>query len=827
MRKVLLLIVLVISFVPLKSQYWQEQVVLEGEVLAFCFDNDENILYSSAMSNGLYAVCKYDIEKDTVVVVLKTKEPVKFLHVCNNGTILGFQDNQVLRYENSILYASKIDFLIKGNMEFLQQKAFDFENGLILYTDDDNGSIFSNDSGKTWQNIILNKNNSLVSPLPNQYFVNLCDSGLYISSDFGLSWEKSNWPDLRIQDFTIADDGKLYILSFTSSSKSIYYSDDFGYNWQKINIQIDTTIQYFVLNDKNIYSLDFYGKLYSYDSETAITTLLTTEPPEGYCAINYLSPLRSKFGLFINGNDEVFYISKYDKKISKFNYHQNKWEVYSQNDLGAFERWIFDENLISHSLNSIAYFKYNHFFHFNTLSNDEKWKAIPIANFKLSQNIDINSMGQLLMGDYNSEFVSDSIVQKKVKYFISSDNGFSWKNNILDFYELELKNNEKILMNHNFASFDENDNIFVIGDDYIYKSIDNGDNFEKICSNFELSDTISGNSLDLKYFDIKKNFGYILSKEQYNEFYIYRTSDNGDSWQKVKPEMNYFNLNNNLIFKTDSEGNIFIFCKDFGPEYLYYSKNYGDTFDIIYGTNHGESLHDFYLADDDVIFCNLISPPETYEAYHFTIKSSDFGESWYRFNDTCNLIASQYGEILAGIYDDNYINNPPRHYIYSTDNGETWEIRKGFALFTLYENPDFISYRTKDYFGDVYKYENETLYKFIRDSIKKENPLNDTTEYTLIAGVEESEIQDELKIKIFPNPSDDIVKINYKLDIPANVKIRIYNSLGEEVAVLINEWQEIGEYEAVFDGRELSSGIYYYCVSIGEYSYFGKMMLMK
>jgi ligand-binding sensor domain-containing protein len=82
-------------------------------------------------------------------------------------------------------------------------------------------------------------------------------------------------------------------------------------------------------------------------------------------------------------------------------------------------------------------------------------------------------------------------------------------------------------------------------------------------------------------------------------------------------------------------------------------------------------------------------------------------------------------------------------------------------------------------------------------------------------------------VSCYPNPFNQTTKIKYKLDMPANVKITVYNSLGQEVAVIVDEWQEFGEYKAVFDARELSSGLYYYCVSIGEYSDFGKMMLIK
>ncbi len=80
---------------------------------------------------------------------------------------------------------------------------------------------------------------------------------------------------------------------------------------------------------------------------------------------------------------------------------------------------------------------------------------------------------------------------------------------------------------------------------------------------------------------------------------------------------------------------------------------------------------------------------------------------------------------------------------------------------------------------------------------------------------------------VYPNPSSESTKFKYRLDKPANVKLAIYNSLGREIAVLVDGWQNTGEHEVVFDGWELNAGVYFYRVSVGEEYYFGKMMIMR
>jgi hypothetical protein len=55
----------------------------------------------------------------------------------------------------------------------------------------------------------------------------------------------------------------------------------------------------------------------------------------------------------------------------------------------------------------------------------------------------------------------------------------------------------------------------------------------------------------------------------------------------------------------------------------------------------------------------------------------------------------------------------------------------------------------------------------------------------------------------------------------------VYNSLGEEVAELINKEQAAGSYEIEFDGGGLPSGIYYYTIQSGAYKLTRKMILLK
>ena len=59
------------------------------------------------------------------------------------------------------------------------------------------------------------------------------------------------------------------------------------------------------------------------------------------------------------------------------------------------------------------------------------------------------------------------------------------------------------------------------------------------------------------------------------------------------------------------------------------------------------------------------------------------------------------------------------------------------------------------------------------------------------------------------------------------VKIAVYDLLGREVAVLVNERKQPGSYEVSFDASALASGVYFYRLTAGSFSQARTMVLLK
>ena len=101
---------------------------------------------------------------------------------------------------------------------------------------------------------------------------------------------------------------------------------------------------------------------------------------------------------------------------------------------------------------------------------------------------------------------------------------------------------------------------------------------------------------------------------------------------------------------------------------------------------------------------------------------------------------------------------------------------------------------------------------------------------TMITSVERKEEKLPAAFKLesnYPNPFNPTTNIEYRLPSSEFVTLKIYDVLGNEVAVLIHEEKPAGSYKVKFDGSNLPSGVYFYRLRAGKYSDTKKLILMK
>lgn len=113
------------------------------------------------------------------------------------------------------------------------------------------------------------------------------------------------------------------------------------------------------------------------------------------------------------------------------------------------------------------------------------------------------------------------------------------------------------------------------------------------------------------------------------------------------------------------------------------------------------------------------------------------------------------------------------------------------------------------------------LSKFASGDLKENRGSNKTLETS-------KTIPDAFQLsQNYPNPFNPTTVINYSLPVAEKVVIKIYDVLGREIAGLVNEFKQAGEYSVTFDASNLSSGVYFYRINAGKFSQTKKLILAK
>jgi hypothetical protein len=93
---------------------------------------------------------------------------------------------------------------------------------------------------------------------------------------------------------------------------------------------------------------------------------------------------------------------------------------------------------------------------------------------------------------------------------------------------------------------------------------------------------------------------------------------------------------------------------------------------------------------------------------------------------------------------------------------------------------------------------------------------------------EQTNIAGEYKLyQNYPNPFNPVTTIKFELNKPEFVSLKIYDIQGKEVQTLLNENKKPGNYEINFNGTNLSSGMYFYNMTAGDFKETRKMFLIK
>jgi len=271
-----------------------------------------------------------------------------------------------------------------------------------------------------------------------------------------------------------------------------------------------------------------------------------------------------------------------------------------------------------------------------------------------------------------------------------------------------------------------------------------------------------------------------------------RSTNNGDSWGGI-------GLYESIIWSLaiNSSGHIFAGAHSYA--YVYRSTDNGNTWTSLLNT----LVWCFAINSSGYIFAGTGNG---------VLLSTDNGDDWMQTDLTDTwvfaLAVNDSGDIFAGTDSSGVLR--------SSDNGDSWiqTDLSGIRVNTLAVNNS----------GDIFAGTDSG--GIFRSSNNGDNWI----QTGLINSIEEinQKIPDSYILnQNYPNPFNHKTVINYELPIISHVDLVIYNLLGQKVATVVSERQPAGYHRVEWEAGDVSSGVYYYMITAGEFQAVKKMLLIK
>jgi len=277
---------------------------------------------------------------------------------------------------------------------------------------------------------------------------------------------------------------------------------------------------------------------------------------------------------------------------------------------------------------------------------------------------------------------------------------------------------------------------------------------------------------------------------------IYRSTDNGRSWEKVRSGI----LGDNIrCISFNSKG--YIYAGSFTGDStgnIYFSTNNGNSWDT--STSIHRSISSLACGNGDTMYAGTYNFPLVDGGI---FKSVDDGKTWAQVGLHNMWIRS------IRISGTNIFACPENNGVFlSTNSGTSWDsVNSGLHITNV---------------NDVIIAKNGFVFLGTNHGIYRSNqPITNIEQF-------ESNIYSNYYLsQNFPNPFNPITTINYFIPHPSYVIIKVYDLLGREVKILINNLEHQGLKTIRFNVSDLPSGIYLYKIQAGSFIDFKKMILLK
>ena len=111
------------------------------------------------------------------------------------------------------------------------------------------------------------------------------------------------------------------------------------------------------------------------------------------------------------------------------------------------------------------------------------------------------------------------------------------------------------------------------------------------------------------------------------------------------------------------------------------------------------------------------------------------------------------------------------------------------------------------------------------------NGVEEFAEYTISAtpgGIGSGVVAEDYQLEQnYPNPFNASTTIRFRILQPGSVKLTVYDILGEQIAILIDQDLENNTYEVIFEAGDLPTGIYFCELAVNDFYRVNKMILVR
>ncbi|MBS1493072.1 MAG: T9SS type A sorting domain-containing protein [Bacteroidetes bacterium] len=647
----------------------------------------------------------------------------------------------------------------------------------------------------------------------NYLFAGTYGAGTYRSSDNGLNWEECNNGITNLQIKSVETDlNNIYCGTYGGG---VFKSTDYGVSWTNLNSGfLPPFVTKITLLNNILTAITVNGIFQLINNQWTempfISNLANNLTSDG----NYFFALGSQY-LYKSTNSGLNWIqvsypsntNSYTSIIIKDNY------VYTVCNLGVYRIHVDSLALRYYDLSlSGSYPSY--------ICSDSNNIFVCTKN-RVYQANNGGPLTVILSLTPSAGFVPASVYSKDNNLYVTTDKGILHTS--LQSINWTYRNNGIRNLTLQNLSFSQNEIFGVTNNLMVYRAYPS-DNQWNI---FYYQQSIYYNTQI--YCIGRKNASTLYMGKDYGESFL-RSTNNGVSWGRptwISLQAETYNLSfvgNNVVF---SGAGLYTF-------------NPQDTFDVQF-YSVGSPVHSTYNYESGFLACSdsngiLRFKPDPVDPENFIYDTINNGLAAHKIYDVTLMGNNLFAAAVDGIYrsDKNNINwvrvfqtinNSAffkilninnilvicsSNYIYtSVDNGNIW-----ILLYTARPNkPVKTMGNNSDY-----------LYVSIGNSGLIKRPVANLIGVTLIS----SDIpRSYLLHQNYPNPFNPSTKISYDLPESGNVSVKIFNINGKEIAEIVNEYQAAGKYEAYFDGKNLSSGIYFYVLRSNDFVSTKKMMLVK